>query len=33
MAMMCKHWNFLYAKEMKTSIILSMIGKSFAAQQ
>jgi hypothetical protein len=33
MVMMCKAWNFLYAKEMKTSTILSMTGKSFVAQQ
>jgi hypothetical protein len=33
MAMMCKGWNFFYAKEIKPSTILSMIGKSSAAQQ
>jgi hypothetical protein len=32
MAMMCKGWNFLYAKEMKTLIILSMNGISSATQ-
>jgi hypothetical protein len=32
MAMMCKGWNFLYAKEMKTSMILSIIGIIFATQ-